>query len=127
MSAESRVVGVTPPDEVQPIWMTKENFARYIGRSEATVSRLMRKEIIIALHEGRSVTIPVRDATKRYMEYLKEQERNRRTRPRKPLAEAPTDSPYRTRLSDIAFATDDFIVDAMKPQNAPEQSSETAE
>jgi len=127
MSAESRVVGVTPPDEVQPICMTKESFARYIGRSEATVSRLMRKEIIFALHEGRSVTIPVRDATRRYMNYLKEQEQKRRTRPRKPVAEAPTESPYRTKYSDLAFATDDFIVDSMKPPKAPEQSPEATD
>jgi len=126
MSAESKVVGVTPPNET-PACMTMKDFARYIGRSEATVSRLIRKGIIVALHDGRSVTIPVRSAMKKYLEYLKEQEEKSRTRPQKPMAETPTDSPYRTRLSDIAFATDDFIVDAMKPPKAPEQSPETPE
>ncbi len=126
MSAESKVVGVTPPNET-PACMTKKDFARYIGRSEATVGRLIRKGIIVALHDGRSVTIPVRTAMKKYLEYLKEQEEKSRTRPEKPAAEAPTDSPYRNRLSDIAFASGDFIVDAMKPPKSPEQSLETAE
>jgi hypothetical protein len=126
MSAESKVVGVTPPSE-PPACMTKRDFAQYIGRSEATVSRLIRKGIIVGLHDGRSVTIPVRPAMKQYLEYLKEQERNHRTRPEKPVAEPPTESPYRTKYSDLAFATDDFIVDSMKPQNAPEQSPETPE
>jgi hypothetical protein len=127
MSAESRLVGVTPPEEIPAACMTKKDFARYVGRSEATVGRLIRKGIIVALHDGRSVTIPVDAAMKQYLEYLEEQEEKRSSRPEKPVAEAPTDSPYRTRFSDIAFATDDFIVDAMKPPKAPEQSPETPE
>lgn len=126
MSAESNIVGVTPPPEVPPVLMTKSDFARYIGRSEVTVSRLIRDGVIIALHDGRSVTIPVRDAMRRYMDYLKAQGQNRH-RPRKPAPEPAVTEKHRTKYGDLAFATGDFIVDDMKTKSVPEQSSETPE
>lgn len=126
MSAESKIVGVTPPSEVQPVLMTKSDFARYIGRAEVTVSRLIREGVIIPVRDGRSVTIPVKDAMRRYMDYLKAQEQNRH-RPRKP-AEAPAATEqHRTKYGDLAFATGDFIVDDVKPEDVSEQSSESPE
>ncbi len=121
MGAESRLVGVTPPEDINPVFMSKTDFARYIARSEATVSRLIRQGVIVSLHDGRSVTIPVRDAMRRYTEYLKAREHERRTR--KPKEQQPEPKVY-SELGERVMAMGDFIVDDMKPQNVPEGAAE---
>jgi hypothetical protein len=122
MGAQSKLVGVTPPEDINPIFMTKTNFARYIARSEATVSRLIRQGVIIPLHDGRSVTIPVKDASRRYTDYLKTREQQRRNRKAKeePAAEPKVWSELGARV----MAMGDFIVDDQKPQTTPDQSPE---
>lgn len=122
MGAESRLVGVTPPEDINPVFMSKTDFARYIARSEATVSRLIRQGVIVPLHDGRSVTIPVRDAMRRYTEYLKAREHERRT----PKVKEQTVAEPRvySELGERVMAMGDFIVDDMKPQNVPEVAAE---
>ena len=106
---------------------TISEFARYLGRSESTVKRLIASGVVIALHDGRSVTIPVAHNTKRYLEYLKEREKQHRASKRRAPQAAADESKYKTKYSEIAFATGDFIADHMKPQNVPERSAEELE
>jgi hypothetical protein len=102
--------------------MTKADFAKYIARSEATVSRLIRQGVIIPLHDGRSVTIPVRDAMRRYTEYLKAREHERRTRkPREQVSAEPT---VHSALGERVMAMGDFIVEDRTPENVPEGAAE---
>lgn len=124
MSAEGKLVGVTPPEDLNPVFMSKSDFARYIARSEATVSRLIRQGVIIPLHDGRSVTIPVKDAMRRYTDYLKAREHERRTR--RHQEPAPTEEKVWSELGARVMAMGDFIVDDQKPQNAHDQSPEGA-
>ncbi|MBN2822407.1 MAG: hypothetical protein JXR33_04375 [Coriobacteriia bacterium] len=102
--------------------MSKTDFARYIARSEATVSRLIRQGVIVPLHDGRSVTIPVRDAMRRYTEYLKAREHERRTR--KPNEQAPAKAKVYSELGERVMAMGDFIVEGRKPQSVPEGAAE---
>lgn len=125
MSAERKIVGVTPPEELSPIFMSKSDFARYIARSPETVSRLIRQGVIVPLHDGRSVTIPVKDAMRRYTDYLKAREHERRTR--KSKEPAPTEEKVWSELGKRVMAMGDFVVDDQKPQNGHEQSPEGTE
>jgi hypothetical protein len=122
MGAQSTLLGVTPPEDVNPVFMTKTDFGRYIARSEATVSRLIRQGVIVPLHDGRSVTIPVRDAMRRYTEYLKAREHERRTR--KPKEQVPAEPTVYSKLGERVMAMGDFVVEDRKPQNVPEGAAE---
>lgn len=131
MTSESNIVGSQPQDD-EPICKTIAEFARHIGRSESTVKRLIAQGVIIALHDGRSVTIPVKANTQRYLDYLKAREKQHRLDKRsRGSAKGGEAQPEKTRvyseLGARVMATGDFTVDDMKPQSVPERSCESAE
>lgn len=131
MTSESQIVGESQPEE-EPICKTIAQFARYIGRSESTVKRLIAEGVVIALHDGRSVTIPVRKNTQRYLDYLKAREKQHRTEKRsvegvRSPEQQPEQPAAYSELGARVMATGDFIVDDMKPKTVPERSCESAE
>jgi len=123
MSAEGRIFGVKDSGDISPAFMTKNDFGRYIARSEATVNRLIKKGVIVPVRDGRSVRIPVKDALRRYLRYVAERQKNDVSL--KP--EAPSSPPIHSDLADRAFAMGDFIVKDATPPSAPEQSGDKCE
>lgn len=117
VSGEARVVGVKSTDELDPIFMTKKDFARYISRSPSTVNRLIRQGVILALHDGRTVTIPVKANATRYLSYLKAREKQHRSLNQQPTEQRQTKE-VSSELANRVLAMGDFIVDRQEPRTS---------
>lgn len=128
MTAESHINGESQPEEDEPICKTIAQFARYIGRSESTVKRLIAEGVVIALHDGRSVTIPVKKNIQRYLDYLKAREKQHRVKRSQVSVQTPSEAPkVYSELGARVMAMGDFIIDDMKPKTDPERSLQEGE